>query len=223
MGRNQLGMMVAVTVCLSGGAAWATTYYPEIYFSGDSRGSSGEGDWDVGQFKGECTVTDPAVGISTPDANTGSNLFAHGMECAHGSMVMNTPTTLQTRSLNAGVSDRADTATGTWDSGTNIVMAECAFNAAVVGISEFSNGTHWASKILCATISSEVDANPNSCHTLTFSLTSDNRRGTGGGDWDNDHSKNQCGDLEILKGVSANNSTGALHAILCCASQPHPH
>lgn len=220
MGRNQVGTMVAVFVCLSSGAASAATFYNEIYYGGDSRGSSSEGDWDTGQYKGECTSGDPVVGISVPDSNTGSSLFPHGLECENGSLVMNPPAKTNTHSL-TGSDDRADFSTGTWDSGTHITKAECAYNEAVVGISEFSS--HKASKILCAAISSQADADPNSCHTLTYSATSDNRRGTGGGDWDSDYSKNQCGDFEILKGVSANNSTGELHAILCCTTQPYPH
>jgi hypothetical protein len=221
MGRVQIGVMAAVTISLSGSMAFATTYYNEIYFNGDSRGYTGEGDWDTGQYKGECASGDAAMGLSTPDSNTGSSLFAHGMVCEHGSIVMVPPSQTNTHYL-TGSDDRADTATGTWDSGTNITKAECAYNESVVGISGFFTSNK-ADKILCAAISSEADANPNSCHTLTFSLTSDNRRSTSGGDWDGDHSKNQCGDFEILKGVSANNSTGELHAILCCAIQPYPH
>jgi hypothetical protein len=93
----------------------------------------------------------------------------------------------------------------------------------VIGVAEKDDGSHQITRIQCAWIYSELDANPSQCHTLLYSLTSDNRRSTSGSDWDPDYSKNQCGDSEILKGVSANTSTGEIHAILCCANQPFPH
>ena len=217
---------VTVVVLVLAGHASAATFYSEVFYSGDSRGYTSDGNWGTSEYKGECNSGDPVSGVSSLDSNTGSSLLPHALLCNHGTYSVGYGTigalgTEKVHSLMGGGDDRGDTGTGDWDSG--FWKAECNFDEVVIGVAEKNDGSHKISKILCAWISSELDANESNCHKLSFSLTSDNRRSTSGGDWDSDHSKNQCGDSEVLKGISTNQSTGEIHAILCCANQPYPH
>jgi len=118
-----------------------------------------------------------------------------------------------------GPDDRADTNTGDWDPG--YYKAECGANEVMTGIAE-APGALKMSKILCNWFRAEVMANDSSCQARVFSQT-DNRNGTDTGDWAWGYTKNECASNQILKGVSANPSTGEIHAILCCNTAPAPH
>jgi len=218
--------------------ASATSFYAETFFSGDARGYTGDGDWAWNRYKGQCNAGDPITGISSTSVGTvgfGSSLLPHAVLCSHGAYLVGSGQlgssppdpppygTERVHLLTNGADDRGDFATGNWDVFSGTIKAECGFNEAVTGVAEADDGSHIITAILCTWIQSEIDAAPSNCNTRFFSLTSDNRRSTSGGDWDGGYSKNQCGDSQILKGVSAVANTGEIHAILCCSSQPDPH
>jgi len=227
----KLGALMILTAVVVPRTASATdqSFYPETFFSGDADVSR---EWAFNQFKGECHPGEALLGLSSTSVSTEgftTSLLPRTVLCSNmgvsESYVYTGAEVESTHSLTQGSDDRADFATGNWDHFSGLpdtVMAECGFKEAVTGVAEASDGSHKITTILCAPIAVQVDANPSACNTRFFSLTSDNRRSTSGGDWDPGASKNQCGDTQILKGVSAVLSTGELHAILCCSSQPDP-
>lgn len=208
-GVTTFGMFASVTVR-------ADTYSTRTYNGGDSRGYTGDGDWDTGQWKGECAVNDRVVGISgTSNSPTTNGAFGQTLLCASGTVKVD-GTSFSTRSLVNGSDDRADTGTSNWDVG--LIKAECGTHETVGGVSQSSLGTTGlVHHILCRPITcnnTNFTINEASCNTVMYSLP-DNRLSTADGDWSPGYMKNQCGPSQLLKGVSVN-TNGTIHALLCC-------
>jgi hypothetical protein len=214
-------------------ACSSVNYYNTRDFStGDDRGYVSEGDWSPGDNKGECESSGLVymTGISANGIGISPELRPHRALCVgqndrldiYGSGSWSSR--LHSHSI-ATRDDRADSGTGDWDQG--FLKAECGRREVMVGVSQNAT-SHRVSRILCAPMN-QVQSNDASCNVLTYSSFSDNRLNTlsrasgfsgASTDWDQGFSKNECGLNQVLKGVSANPSTGEIHSLLCCDQQP---
>jgi hypothetical protein len=218
MNKTSIAMSFVFVSWVAGGAALAASFYTEQFDSGDNRGSTADGDWAVGSFKGQCNHGDAISGISATAIDMREDTRAHSVSCEAGFGVNGGE---NTHSLTAG-DDRADTGTGDWDVG--YTKAECAQNEAIAGVAQSGDSSLNMTTILCSWIEREFASSDSGCTTLLFSSVQDNRQDTSSGDWAPGFSKNECGQpTPILKGVSSDPNTGAIHAILCCPAVPFPH
>lgn len=225
MNKKRVALGVGTAMMALSSVALATTYYTEQFDSGDNRGYTSDGDWAVGSYKAQCNQNEPMNGISATSIDIRPDLRGHSGLCESGAYSVGSGSvgslgTETTHSL-TGYDDRGDTGTGDWDVG--YTKAECAQTEAVTGIAQSGDSYLNMTSILCTWISSEIASNDSSCTTLVFSSYSDNRLNTASGDWAVDYSKNECGANQILKGVSADPSTGEMHAILCCNAETYIH
>lgn len=166
----------------------------------DQRAFTGDGDWDVGRTKAECSSSGRVTGIST-NPNNG---IAHSILCE--TMIGGNSNYV---TVDYALGDRRrDTSTGDWDVG--FTKGECGLNERVVGISE-DPVSGQLSRIQCAKAGFT-----GACHAVVFS-SGDNRGNTSTGDWAPGFFKGECGPGEMVKGVSKSFCGGSPHAILCCA------
>ncbi|HOU89972.1 MAG TPA: trypsin-like serine protease [Polyangiaceae bacterium] len=210
------------TTTTDGARSWILTSarsYAQRFDNGSMRGYVGDGDWAKGSYKGQCKSGDSVVGISATAVAQGSGSRAHSALCMPQFTTLTSAGMEKIRSL-TGPDDRADTSTGDWDPG--YYKAECGAHEAVTGVAQTANSSLKMTKIACNFFRAELMANSASCQTLPFSTTSDQRLSSDTGDWAYGYSKNECAPNQILKGVSANPSTGEIHAILCCNTSPAP-
>jgi len=215
-----IGAMGAL-VLASGMALGAGSLLTVEYDVTDGRRYTGDGDWDQGNLKAECSPgLERLVGLSGPPDNaTGTNGELGRIAGCELTAIGSSSASHTTHSLRSGHDDRADTGTGDWD--VNYLKAECGPAEIMGGISQTSS--RLVSKILCRPIVCDGQVahltftiDEGACNTVMFN-TRDNRLSTYGGDWSPGYMKNQCGDNQILKGVSAN-PDGTVHALLCCNS-----
>jgi len=220
MTHKRIAIALILGSLVTAGVAFAVTYYTEQFDAGDNRGYLGDGDWAPGSYKGQCNSGDSVMGISATPVGMRSDLRAHSVLCAPEFSADTNSGMEVTHSL-TGADDRADTGTGDWDRG--YTKAECGLGEVVTGVAQSGDSLLKMNKIICSWFYAEVESNDNSCRTLVFSHTSDNRLNTSSGDWAYGYSKNECAPGQILKGVSANAGTGEIHAILCCNTFTAPH
>jgi hypothetical protein len=194
-------------------------FYTEQFDAGDNRGYTSDQDWAGGYFKAQCNAGDVVAGISAQSIYIGPGLRAHSALCASGNVRVDSGTLASTERARWlwGADDRADLGTGDWDPG--YYKAECGKTEAVTGLAQSADGNLKMASILCTSTRNGLGSDENSCSTLVFSNTGDNRVNTSSGEWANLYAKNECGTAQILKGVSRNPSSGEIHSILCCPVQ----
>jgi hypothetical protein len=218
MKKIQLAVGLTLGALLISGAAWALQSWTFTFATDNSRGYTSDnlypnGDWASGSYKSECNTSGTAMGLSATPSYMRPDLRAQTLLCTddHLSYWYNN----NTRSLEGPLDDRAQTTLPNWDVG--YTKAECAFGQTVVGVAQSGDGNRVATKILCATIWQSITCDPAHWQFLPFSHTEDNRMsGVTTGDWDSGYSKNECAPGWIFQGVSAIQSTGEVHGILCC-------
>jgi hypothetical protein len=224
MNKTSIVVSLVLASVAAGGVALATSYYTEQFDSGDQRGYTGDGDWAVGSYKGQCNAGDAIKGVAATPISMSPDSRAHSVLCQSPYGVSSNslePVGNETTHSLTGSDDRADTSTGDWDPG--YTKAECAQDEAITGVAQSGDSSLDMTKILCSWIQYEFASGNSGCNTLWFSSIYDNRVDTSTGDWAVGYSKNECGQTQILKGVSADPNTGAIHALLCCPAVPFPH
>jgi hypothetical protein len=223
---NKISKIIGLVVASGavGGVALAASYYTEQLDSGDQRGYTADGDWAVGSYKGQCNSGDAIKGIAATAIGIRPDTRAHSVLCEQdfgvGSGGLGQFGSETTHSMTNG-DDRAGTGTGDWDVG--YTKAECAGYEAVTGIAQTGDSSLNMTTVLCTWIEREFGSSDSGCSTLPFSSVSDNRLDTSSGDWAVGYSKNECSPTQVLRGVSSDPNTGAIHAILCCPAVPWPH
>jgi hypothetical protein len=98
-----------------------------------------------------------------------------------------------------------------WDWDVSFFKGECAANEAVTGVAQTQAGK--VDAVRCTQLGNNYQR--QICYTRAFS-GGNNQGSTAPGDWAQRYNKGECGPGEIVKGVSADTSTGAVHAIFCC-------
>jgi hypothetical protein len=94
-----------------------------------------------------------------------------------------------------------------WDFG--FYKGECANNQYVSGVGQ-NQISHTLNQVRCS-----PGVSVNSCTAITLAAA-DQRRASRNGDWSIGAFKNECGQHEVVKGVSVSTTTGIIHKILCC-------
>lgn len=199
----------AATYKIIGQAGFATTFqsvrlgtYPgEVrnMSAHDDRGFTGDGDWAVGMFKGECASSLPLTGVSRIPGSGVRNVYCNGAS----SSMQASDTTLNF----ASADDRRNTSTGDWDVG--FIKGECPSGEAMTGLAQTPSGV--IDRARCA----RVNANgTDACVQRIFS-SGDSRDSLHGGDWSFGDFKGQCADNQVVTGISKD-STGRPHSVLCC-------
>ena len=167
------------------------------------------GDWSPGNYKGQCALGSPIIGVSRAI----NALESHAVEC--GAPTLSTgPSGGQCYMRQAYPYDnRGTTDSGQdWDPGA--YKTECAANEYVAGISQAANGV-LESVLCCAATVAHA-----SCDAQVF--YNNDSPAYGGPDWDPGYYKGQCPDGQYVAGIStpaysAVGTGGAAHAVLCCS------
>jgi hypothetical protein len=168
------------------------------------------GDWAFGDYKGQCALGQPIVGVS----RIPGELWSHAVECGASQSIY--------KSSGAGCyarqaetqDNRGDTDSGTdWDSGS--YKTECAAGEYVAGVSQAS-GNGVLTSILCC----PAKVTHSSCDTQVFYNSSSPADAPP--DWDFGYYKGQCPSGQYVAGISSPAFTsvglpGAAHAVLCCS------
>ncbi len=208
----------ALAVFLTSAVSRADTYTPRAYQTSDNRGYTSEGDWDNNETKAECSNGERMVGVSgTNDSSNSLNgLFGYAALCDSSTTYYTDATSYHVHTRAFG-DDRGDTSTGDWD--VNAIKLECEDDEVMSGISQ--NGSYQVHGILCryagcAGHTSHYTSDETQCNTVMYN-TGDNRLSYSDGDWSTGYLKGQCGDSQLLKGVSVNGDY-TIHALLCCNS-----
>jgi hypothetical protein len=173
-------------------------------YGGDNRGYTGDGDWALGYWKGECAATDVLVGVS----RSTSPGWIHDLFCrkSYYTPFVSSGTTIDFRTRDA----RRDTTTGDWDPG--YIKGECGYFEGVTGLAQDPN------QVVRARCTVVAYSGYYSCHRRDF-WQSDGRDSNSGGDWDPGYYKGQCGDgLGYVKGISKD-SSGKIRSLLCCTAR----
>jgi hypothetical protein len=178
------------------------SYATPVFDTGDKRLYTGDGDWAVGEFKGECGSNEWTIGVST------SATQAHSMRCAWTDTTTNFTSFQSTLDISSGNDGYGNHGLGDWDYG--YFKGECPANAMVTGLSLASGGA--LSHVRC----SDTPAYATRCRALPFP-SSDNRETPNSvGDWAVGYYKAECASGSAITGVSRSVATGDVHAVLCC-------
>ncbi len=218
-------MVYGNTLTGSGG-----TYTQEFFASTVANFSNGDcgypgggyslGDWAPGDYKGVCPMGDPMYGVSREPGKTWTENIECGIsggttQCANCSAqtAYNNTASCYARLVD-NFDDRGDTDSG-WDWDPGSYKTECRSNEYVAGISQAS-GNGVLTSILCC----PANVGHNNCDAQVF-YNGDSPE-YGGTDWDPGEYKGQCDPGKYVAGVSTPayasiGTTGAAHAILCCA------
>jgi hypothetical protein len=188
---------------------WNPGYYTHAFDAGNSRGFTGDSDWAVGDYKGQCKAGDRATGLSV---NGGR---AHSLLCADAGLKIGSGATSGIGKVESvfslrGSGQRGTTSTGDWDAG--FVKAECAGGSVLTGVAQTTDLK--ADAILCAPIQTQLAASGNTCNALTV-VPWDNRASFSSSDWAPGFVKTECAVDQVMRGVSRD-ASGKVHAILCC-------
>jgi hypothetical protein len=168
------------------------------------------GDWAVGDYKGECALGQPIIGVS----RIPGELWSEAVECGLSQAAYsNSESGCNVRQVE-NQDNRGDTDGGTdWDPGN--YKTECKANEYVAGVSQYSgNGT--LTNILCCPAS----VGHNSCEAQVF--YNGDSPAYKAPDWNVGFYKGQCPPGQYVSGISTPafasvGSDGAAHAILCCS------
>jgi hypothetical protein len=193
---------------------WVNLGYPGITYTygafafdaGDSRGYTGDGDWAVGEFKGECYANQWITGVSTG----GLSAPTHSIECTstdNSAAFVSFQATLDITQGDSGVVGSHGLAN--WDPGFN--RGECASGQVVTGLAE-SGGS--LNHVRC---SNAAGAFGNNCRVLSLAnVTTRESPSNNGGDWAPGFFKGECRNGSAVAGISRDPGSGATHAVLCC-------
>jgi hypothetical protein len=168
------------------------------------------GDWAVGDYKGECALGQPIIGVS----RIPGELWSEAVECGLSqSTYSNSGSGCNVRQVE-NQDNCGDTDNGTdWDPQT--YKTECKANEYVAGVSQ-SSGNGTLTSILCCPAS----VRHNSCEAQVF--YNRNSPAYTAPDWDVGFYKGQCPPGQYVSGISTPafasvGLDGAAHAILCCS------
>ncbi len=188
----------------SGGGAGALPTLSYFDFSaGDQRGSSSEGDFSPGHWKGECAHGQVMTGLSLDPTCAMPRL----LQCESGHVWTAAAATVSPNCADS----RLDQSTADWDNGYR--KGECGASQAVVGIAQDTTGA--VHDLQCADVGN-ASLGAGECSVRNVNA-GDNRGRTSSGDWDASKWKGECAAGEYVKGVSVDASTRHPHALLCCA------
>jgi hypothetical protein len=166
----------------------------------DDRGYTGDGDWAVGLFKGECATGLAIGGVSRITGSGVRNVYCN--EPLRPTLVSDTTLNFTT------FDDRRSTAMGDWDFG--FLKGQCPAHEVMTGLAQTSNGV--ISKARCAPLSGADGT--DSCEQRIFS-SADSRGSLKGGDWSVGDTKGQCPADKVVTGISKD-AIGRPRSVLCC-------
>ena len=174
------------------------------------QGYTGEGDWAVGMYKGECNFSNN-VGtyIGGVSRVVGGHQSVRNIFCSQPIQGFTSDTTLD---ISSGRDDRRSTSSGDWDFG--FTKAECPQGEVLTALAQTTGGV--LQRARCARAADTTD----SCTTVTLS-NGDDRDSIWGGDWSPGDFKAQCPDNLAATGVSRD-ANGRVRTLLCCARHGHP-
>jgi hypothetical protein len=191
---------------------WVNREFPNLAYSytgyvfdvNDSRGYGGDGDWAVGDLKGECAANEWMTGVSTG----GMSAPTHSVQCTSTDTASSFTSGGHTLTISADNDGYGSHNVGDWDYG--YFKGECAANEIVTGLSQSGGALN---HVRCSGAARAIASN---CHALAIP-TSDNRESPrNNNDWAVGYLKAECANGSAIAGVSRDVSTGATHAVLCC-------
>ncbi len=202
----------------SGGVTLSGSFVGQPYYESDETASftygdygdswSPVGDWNSGNFKGNCGLGQPVTGVSN---FTGSHT-PHDVHCAGTALGPVSADQCYTRVMESS-DNRGDTDNGTdWDPGS--YKLECGAGEYVQAVSQTQS--HQLAAVLCC----PAAVTHKSCDTQVF--YNGNSSAFSGVDWDPGYYKGVCPAGQYAAGISTPawsniGAWGTGHALLCCS------